>query len=89
MAGAEGGTQDVTEQFRRSDKDTGSPEVQIALITKRLETLSKHFEKFPKDNLSRRGLFKLVWQRKKLLDYLKREDFEKYRTVLNSLGLRK
>lgn len=70
-------------------KDTGSPEVQIALLTARIEHLSQHFEVHKKDHHSRRGLLKLVGQRRRLLEYLKREDFERYKSLIERLGLRK
>lgn len=70
-------------------KDTGSPEVQVALMTARIEYLTEHFKTHKKDHHSRRGLLKLVGQRRKLLDYLKKKDVERYRTVVQRLGLRK
>lgn len=79
----------VVQQFQRSGKDTGSPEVQIALLTERINGLSEHFKNHVKDFHSRRGLLKMVSQRRKLLDYLKRTDADKYRAVIERLGLRK
>jgi small subunit ribosomal protein S15 len=79
----------VVQQFQRSGKDTGSPEVQIALLTERINSLSEHFKSHVKDFHSRRGLLKMVSQRRKLLDYLKRTDADKYRTLIERLGLRK
>ncbi|MGH8746736.1 MAG: 30S ribosomal protein S15 [Burkholderiales bacterium] len=79
----------VVQQFQRSGKDTGSPEVQIALLTERINGLSEHFKSHVKDFHSRRGLLKMVSQRRKLLDYLKRTDADKYRAVIERLGLRK
>jgi small subunit ribosomal protein S15 len=79
----------VVQQFQRSGKDTGSPEVQIALLTERINGLSEHFKSHVKDFHSRRGLLKMVSQRRKLLDYLKRTDADKYRTLIERLGLRK
>ncbi|MBX7139021.1 MAG: 30S ribosomal protein S15 [Oligoflexia bacterium] len=76
-------------KYRRHDKDSGSPEVQIALLTDRIGTLSKHFTTNDKDEHSRRGLFAMVSRRKKLLNYLKREDIERYRKTISDLGLRK
>jgi small subunit ribosomal protein S15 len=79
----------VVKQYQRSGKDTGSPEVQIALITERINGLTEHFKTHVKDFHSRRGLLKLVSQRRKLLDYLKRKDADKYRDLIERLGLRK
>jgi small subunit ribosomal protein S15 len=79
----------VLKQYQRSGKDTGSPEVQIALITERINGLTEHFKTHVKDFHSRRGLLKLVSQRRKLLDYLKRKDADKYRDLIERLGLRK
>ena len=81
--------QDVVKEFGRTDKDTGSAEVQIALLTRRIEDLTGHFKANPKDHNSRRGLLKMVGQRRKLLNYLKRKDIEKYREILDRLSLRK
>jgi small subunit ribosomal protein S15 len=75
--------------FGRHTKDTGSPEVQIAIFTKKLEQYASHFEKNPKDNHSRRGMFRIISKRKGLLEYLKGNDIEKYRATIASLGLRK
>jgi small subunit ribosomal protein S15 len=79
----------VVKQYQRSGKDTGSPEVQIALLTERINGLTEHFKTHVKDFHSRRGLLKMVSQRRKLLDYLKRADADKYRDVIERLGLRK
>jgi len=79
----------VLKQYQRSGKDTGSPEVQVALITERINGLAEHFKTHVKDFHSRRGLLKLVSQRRKLLDYLKRKDADKYRDLIERLGLRK
>lgn len=81
--------QQVVEKFRRDPKDTGSPEVQIALLTHRLGVLSKHFGGHPKDYHSQRGMMGIVSQRKQLLQYLKGESVERYRSTLTALGLRK
>jgi len=81
--------QEVIEQFKIHDGDTGSPEVQVALITERITYLTDHFRKHKKDHHSRRGLLMLVSQRRKLLDYLKGKDFSRYRNLIDSLGLRK
>ena len=79
----------VVKQYQRSGKDTGSPEVQIALLTERINGLTEHFKTHVKDFHSRRGLLKLVSQRRKLLDYLKRKDADKYRGLIERLNLRK
>jgi small subunit ribosomal protein S15 len=81
--------EDVIKEFGRTNKDTGSAEVQIALLTRRIEDLTGHFKTNPKDHNSRRGLLKMVGQRRKLLNYLKRKDIEKYREILDKLSLRK
>ena len=81
--------QDVIKEFGRTNKDTGSAEVQIALLTRRIEDLTGHFKTNPKDHNSRRGLLKMVGQRRKLLNYLKRKDIQKYREILDKLSLRK
>jgi small subunit ribosomal protein S15 len=75
--------------FRRKDSDTGSPEVQVALLTERIKYLTEHFKTHSKDHASRRGLLKLVGTRRRLLDYLKRNDIPKYSSVIERLGLRK
>jgi small subunit ribosomal protein S15 len=75
--------------FRLHEKDTGSPEVQIALLSARIEYLTNHFKVHKKDHHSRRGLLKLVGQRRRLLDYLKRTEVERYRDIIQRLGLRK
>ena len=79
----------VVKQFQRSGKDTGSSEVQIALLTERINSLTGHFKSHVKDFHSRRGLLKLVSQRRRLLDYLRRTDADKYRSILERLSLRK
>jgi len=79
----------LIETFRTHDSDTGSPEVQIALLSTRISHLTDHFKSHPKDHHSRRGLLKLVSQRRSLLDYLKRKNYERYVTVIDRLGLRK
>jgi small subunit ribosomal protein S15 len=81
--------QQVVKQYQRSGKDTGSPEVQIALLTERINGLTEHFKTHVKDFHSRRGLLKLVSQRRKLLDYLKRKDADTYRGLIERLSLRK
>ena len=79
----------VVKQYQRAGNDTGSPEVQIALITERINGLTEHFKTHVKDFHSRRGLLVMVSQRRKLLDYLKRKDADKYRGLIEKLGLRK
>jgi small subunit ribosomal protein S15 len=79
----------VVNEFQRSGSDTGSPEVQVALLTERINGLTEHFKTHVKDFHSRRGLLKLVSQRRKLLDYLKRADTERYRSLIGRLSLRK
>jgi len=74
---------------KRSEADTGSPEVQISLLTERITGLQEHFKTNAKDHHSRRGLLKIVSQRRRLLDYLKRKDVDRYRTLINELGLRR
>jgi len=81
--------QEIITQFKTHDSDTGSPEVQIAILTKRIEDLQEHFKMHVKDNHSRRGLLKMVSKRKSLLDYLKRQNVERYQKVIGKLGLRK
>lgn len=81
--------QEVIEQFRVHQSDTGSPEVQVALLSQRIEYLTQHFKIHAKDHHSRRGLLKLVGQRRRLLDYLKRSDFERYQGLIDRLGIRK
>lgn len=79
----------VITSHRRSETDTGSPEVQVALLTERIVQLTKHFESHKKDHHSRRGLLKLVGQRRRLLNYLKSRDIERYRSLIGALNLRK
>ena len=79
----------VIEQFRLHQADTGSPEVQVALLSQRIEHLTEHFKIHLKDHHSRRGLLRLVGQRRRLLDYLKRSDFERYQSLIQRLGIRK
>jgi small subunit ribosomal protein S15 len=79
----------LVQKFQRHSQDTGSPEVQIALVTQRLAVLAKHFATNPKDHHSRRGMLDLISQRKGLLSYLKSEDIGRYRNTLAALGLRK
>ncbi len=81
--------QAVIADYQLSSTDTGSPEVQIALLTAHITHLSTHFETHKKDNHSRRGLLRMVNQRRKLLDYIKRKDIARYRSLIERLGLRK
>jgi len=84
----EGKTQ-VIENFKRKEGDTGSPEVQVALLTERITYLTEHFKVHKKDFHSKTGLLKLVGQRRKLLNYLKNSDIQRYRDLIERLGLRK
>lgn len=86
---AEAHTQAIVQAYRRHDADTGSPEVQVALLSDRIGYLTEHFKSHAKDHHSRRGLLKLVGQRRRLLDYLKRSDFERYKSLIERLGIRK
>ncbi len=79
----------VIEKFQMHDSDTGSPEVQIALLSERIIYLTEHFKIHKKDFHSRRGLLKLVGQRRRLLDYLKKKEFKRYKAVISTLGLRR
>ncbi len=81
--------QGVIEQYRTHDTDTGSPEVQVALLTERINELSEHFKTHAKDHHSRRGLLKIVSRRRRLLDYLRRYDPARYQTLIERLGLRR
>lgn len=76
-------------EYKQGENDTGSPEVQVALLTSRITTLTEHFKTHAKDHHSRRGLLALVSQRRKLLDYLKRKNADRYRSLIARLGLRK
>ena len=78
----------VIGKFKKHDADSGSPEVQIALLTERINTLSAHFKMHARDHHSRRGLLKMVGQRKRLLAYLKKKDLEGYRALIKELGIR-
>ncbi len=80
---------DVIKTYKKHESDTGSPEVQIALLTERINTLTEHFKIHKKDYHSRRGLLKLVGQRRQLLDYLKGKEIERYRNIITKLGIRK
>jgi small subunit ribosomal protein S15 len=79
----------IIEDFKRSSTDTGSPEVQVALLSARINELTEHFSEHKKDHHSRRGLLRMVNNRRKLLDYLKEKDYERYRAVIERLGLRR
>jgi small subunit ribosomal protein S15 len=79
----------IIDDFRVHPSDTGSPEVQIALLSERITYLTQHFKSHKKDHHSRRGLLKLVGQRRQLLNYLKRKNIERYNTVIERLGLRR
>jgi len=79
----------TVDKFKKGDNDTGSPEVQVALLSSRIEYLSEHLKIHKKDNHSRRGLIALVSNRRKLLDYLKKSEFSRYKTLIGELGLRK
>jgi small subunit ribosomal protein S15 len=80
---------ELISQYKTHDGDTGSPEVQIALLSNRISYLTEHFKTHAKDHHSRRGLLKLVGRRRRLLDYLKKCDLERYRTIIDKLGIRK
>ena len=80
---------EMIEKYRIHEKDTGSPEVQIAILTERINHLTEHFKLHKKDFHSRRGLLKMVGQRRRLLDYLKKKDLARYRQLIKSLGLRR
>ncbi len=80
---------ELVETFKVHENDTGSPEVQVALLTERINNLTKHFKSHKKDHSSRLGLLKLVGQRRKLLDYLKNKNLDRYRVLIEKLGLRK
>ena len=80
---------DIIAEYARGNADTGSPEVQVALLSARINELTEHFTTHKKDHHSRRGLLKLVGQRRRLLDYLKRSNVERYRKVVSALSLRK
>ena len=79
----------IIAEYGRKEGDTGSPEVQIAVLSARIQELTEHLKAHPKDNHSRRGMFKMVGQRRGLLDYLKKKDINRYRALIEKLGLRK
>ena len=80
---------EIISQYRTHDSDTGSPQVQIAILSERIGELTEHFKTHAKDHSSRRGLLKLVSKRRRLLDYLKQHDTDRYREVIGKLGIRK
>ena len=79
----------IINEYARSEGDTGSPEVQVAVLTERIKELTEHLKVNPKDHHSSRGLYKMIGQRRGLLDYLKRNDIERYRALIERLGIRK
>lgn len=81
--------QEIINEYKRDEADTGSAEVQVALLTERINELTEHLKVHKKDNHSRRGLLKMVGQRRNMLSYLERKDTERYRTLIEKLGLRK
>ncbi len=81
--------QEIINSFKLHDNDTGSPEVQIAILTERINYLTEHFKVHKKDHHSRRGLLKIVGQRRRMLDYLKKKDIERYRSIIGKLGIRR
>ena len=89
MALAASEKSEIISSFGRDKKDTGSPEVQVAILTNRINELTLHFKEHSKDHHSRRGLLKMVSRRRKLLDYLKKADFKVYKSLIEKLGLRK
>lgn len=80
---------EILKEFATHEGDTGSPEVQIALLTERIRELTEHLKQHPKDHHSRRGLYKMIGQRKSLLKYLTKVDIERYRSIIKRLGIRK
>ncbi len=80
---------ELISEYGRGETDTGSPEVQVAILTKRIEELTGHLKTHAKDHHSRRGLLQMVGKRRRLLDYLRKEDVERYRTLISRLGLRR
>jgi len=81
--------QEIIEQFKIHENDTGSPEVQIAILTEKINLLNEHLKVHKKDHHSRRGLFKMVGKRRNLLNYLRKKDVQRYRELINKLGLRR
>ncbi len=80
---------EIINEFKRDEKDTGSPEVQVALLTERIKELTEHLKVHPKDNHSRRGMLKMVGKRRNLLNYLSKKDINRHRDLVQKLGLRK
>jgi len=89
MAFAPGQKQTIIQEYKLHEKDTGSPEVQIALLTERIEYLNNHFQNHKKDHHSRRGLLKMVSRRRRLLDYIRKKDEGRYQALIKRLGIRK
>ena len=89
MAFIPGQKQNIIQEYRLHDNDTGSPEVQVALLTERIEYLTDHFKTHKKDHHSRRGLLKMVSRRRRLLDYVRKKDEDRYKTLIKRLGIRK
>jgi small subunit ribosomal protein S15 len=89
MALAKESKADIITSYKTHPSDTGSPEVQVAILTQRINELTEHFKVHKKDNHSRRGLLKMVSRRRKLLDYLKRRDIDQYHQIIEKLGLRR
>ena len=81
--------QEIINSFKKHESDTGSPEVQIAILTERITYLTEHFKIHKKDHHSRRGLLKIVGQRRRVLDYLKKKAIERYRVIIEKLGIRR
>ncbi|HNV93378.1 MAG TPA: 30S ribosomal protein S15 [Candidatus Cloacimonas sp.] len=81
--------QAIMAEFKLHESDTGSPEVQVALLTQRIKDITEHLKEHPKDFSTRRGLLKLIGQRRRLLDYLKKKDITRYRNLIKALGIRK
>lgn len=81
--------QEIIDKYRRHGSDTSSPEIQVAMLTQRINELNSHFKAHDKDHHSRRGLLQAVGRRKRILEYLKEKDIERYRTLISRLGLRK
>jgi small subunit ribosomal protein S15 len=81
--------QAIISSYKLHDSDTGSPEVQVAILTERITYLTEHFKVHKKDHHSRRGLLKIVGQRRRLLDYLKKKDIDRYRVIIEKLGIRR
>lgn len=89
MVPTKDGKQQLIADFRRSEEDTGSPEVQVAILSRRIDGLTEHLKGHRKDHHSRRGLLRMVGRRRRLLDYVRSEDVERYRALIERLGLRR